>query len=75
MSQVLKDAEIKALTARNADLAKQVEELKKALTKASASPAAQVPPEWVALLNSQTGFPPVLVVLIALFSFLVGLLF
>lgn len=70
-----KDAKIQALTSRNAELAKQVEDLQKALTKANASPAGQVPPEWIALLNSQTGFPPVLVILIALFSFLVGLLF
>ncbi len=68
-----KDAKIQSLTVRNQELSKQVEDLQKAVSKAASS--NQVPPEWVALLNSQTGFPPVLVILIALFSFLVGLLF
>lgn len=74
-----RDAKIASLTSRNQDLQRQVEELQKLVAKNAAAPASgsagQVPPEWVALLNSQTGFPPVLVILIALFSFLVGLLF
>lgn len=71
-----RDAKIQSLTTRNAELTKQIEDLQKLVTKnASTASAAEVPPEWVALLNSQTGFPPVLVVLVALFSFLVGLLF
>lgn len=72
-----KDAKIASLTSRNQDLQRQVEDLQKLVAKnaSSSSTASQVPPEWVALLNSQTGFPPVLVILIALFSFLVGLLF
>lgn len=71
-----KDAKIQSLTSRNAELTRQVEELQKLVSKnASGSSSTEVPPEWVALLNSQTGFPPVLVVLVALFSFLVGLLF
>lgn len=71
-----RDAKLKALETRNADLLRQVEDLQKIVGKAGAAGSnAQVPPEWIALLNSQTGFPPVLVILIALFSFLVGLLF
>ena len=74
-----RDAKIASLSSRNQDLQRQVDELQKLVAKnAAASPASgasQVPPEWVALLNSQTGFPPVLVILIALFSFLIGLLF
>lgn len=72
-----KDAKLQTLQARNQDLQRQVEELQKLVAKSTGSAAAinQPPPEWVALLNSQTGFPPVLVILIALFSFLVGLLF
>jgi uncharacterized membrane protein len=74
-----RDAKIASLASRNQDLQRQVEELQKLVAKNASSPASgsagPVPPEWVALLNSQTGFPPVLVILIALFSFLVGLLF
>lgn len=72
-----RDARIASLQARNQELTKQVEDLQKIVSKGTAGRGAeqQVPPEWIALLNSQTGFPPVLVVLIALFSFLIGLLF
>lgn len=72
-----RDSRIASLQARNQELSKQVEDLQKLVAKSSSggSGEQQAPPEWVALLNSQTGFPPVLVVLIALFSFLVGLLF
>lgn len=70
-----RDTKIAALQSRNQELTKQVEELQKTLAKSSSASSQQVPPEWIALLNSQTGFPPVLVVLIALFSFFVGLLF
>jgi hypothetical protein len=71
-----RDSRISSLQARNQELTKQVEDLQKLVAKSSGGGAEQqAPPEWVALLNSQTGFPPVLVVLIALFSFLVGLLF
>ena len=47
-----------------------------AKTAESKGPADNVvPPEWISILQSQTGYPPVLVILIALFAFLVGLLF
>lgn len=72
-----REARIASLQARNQELTKQVEDLQKIVSKGTARNGTeqQVPPEWIALLNSQTGFPPVLVVLIALFSFLIGLLF
>lgn len=71
-----RDARIQSLQSRNQELQKQVEDLQKVLaTRANGSAASEMPPEWAALLQTQTGFPPVLVVLIALFSFLVGLLF
>lgn len=73
-----RDTKLASLQSRNQELVKQVEDLQKIIAKSGAGGRGaeqQVPPEWIALLNSQTGFPPVLVVLIALFSFLIGLLF
>lgn len=65
-SKELKEARarIEQLTALNAELVASIEKKGKAL-----------PQEWSALLKGQYGAPPVLVLLVAVFAFLIGLLF
>lgn len=79
-------AKIQQLLARNGELVKQVDDLKRTLllasnTTPSSDAIAAVPEtsdlakEWNTLVESQKGVPPVLLVLVAIFCFLLGLLF
>lgn len=62
--------EVERLQYKIQELNKQIDDLKKALLNKKSGG----PPEWITLLNNELGFPPVLVILIALCSFLIGML-
>jgi hypothetical protein len=78
-------SKIQVLVTKNQELSKALEEMKKLRNRNEANDATLHPAtkldrgisetELNQLISAQAGFPPVLVILIALFAFLLGLLF